>query len=278
MTRPGLLVAALLLVVGCAGGPQPRPDAALLRKQVAQALIAKRNWAGVTRPLQRLAADRPGDPDLHAMLGTVYREQGLHDEAEAAFQTALQLDPRHAEAWNGLGMLRDVRHDAGDGAVEAFRKAVAIAPNHPTYYNNLGVALFRRGQDLPALEAFRKGLQRDPGVRRIRNNLGFTYGRLGHYQLAKREFYRAGPPGEAENNLGWVYELGGDPETACTCYREAARLEPTLVVVQSNLTRACAAAAAIERERGGVETAQLPVPPPKAASVTPRVAAKRRMP
>ncbi|MSP60028.1 MAG: tetratricopeptide repeat protein [Myxococcales bacterium] len=243
MSRAFPIVACMAaLASGCAAGAGQLAaggDPASLRKQLAATLIAHRAFAAATQPLRDLVVMKPRDPDVRVMLGDVYREQGLHDESEREYRFALQLDGRRADAHSGIGILFEARGDGADKAIDEFRKAIELQPGQPAFYNNLGFALYKRGRDLEAIEAYRKGLQQDPTVRRMRNNLGFAYGRLGHWNHAKREFYRAGSKGEAENNLGHVYEQSGDAPAACDRYREAARLEPTLAVVQANLARTC---------------------------------------
>ncbi len=58
-------------------------------------------------------------------------------EAELKFKQAVELDPRNANAWNGLGWSQ---FNAGKDeiAIRAFQKAVQIAPDHPAALNGLG--------------------------------------------------------------------------------------------------------------------------------------------
>ncbi len=245
--RAAVLVAALAALSGCAhpGGLAARPaDPVALRKQVAATLLTQHAWAAATEPLRTLEAERPRDADVHVMLGACYREQGEYDQAEQQYRTALRLDGKRADAWGGLGLTRELRGDPGDGPLDDLRKAIALRPDVAAHHNNLGFALYLRGRDLDAVEAYRKGLARDPGAARLRNNLGFAYGRLGQWNLAKREFERGGTKAEADNNLGYVYEKAGDLDAACERYREAAAAAPAPAAVQANLTRACGALAA----------------------------------
>jgi Flp pilus assembly protein TadD len=55
-----------------------------------------------------LARDNPGP---HIGRGVVAMQTGCHDEAEKAFNDALHLDDRCAEAYGGLGMLYQQRAD-----------------------------------------------------------------------------------------------------------------------------------------------------------------------
>jgi tetratricopeptide (TPR) repeat protein/tRNA A-37 threonylcarbamoyl transferase component Bud32 len=59
------------------------------------------------------------------------------DEAAAKFQQAVQLAPRDANAWNGLGW---ATFNAGNSpaAEKAFQKVLSLEPNHPAALNGLG--------------------------------------------------------------------------------------------------------------------------------------------
>jgi arylsulfatase A-like enzyme/Flp pilus assembly protein TadD len=76
-------------------------------------------------------------------------------KAAADFRRAVELDPRYASAWNGLGVSSS---QAGDinGAIEAWRKAVALKPDLGFALYNLGLGLLARGQKTEALEALTK--------------------------------------------------------------------------------------------------------------------------
>lgn len=58
-------------------------------------------------------------------------------EAAAKFEESVKLDPRGANAWNGLGWAR-FNGGASEAAVPAFEKAVELEPSHPAALNGLG--------------------------------------------------------------------------------------------------------------------------------------------
>lgn len=184
-------------------------------------------------------------------MGVALREQGLYDEAEQEFRIAIKVEPRCAAAHAGLGILRDLRGDEGDQAVEDLRRAVALDPRVPAYFNNLGFALYLRDRLTEAVVAYRGGLRLDPGEHRIRNNLGFVYARLGHLHRAKREFEHAGPPAAVANNLGVAAEQARDLDAACDSYRRALALDAELAPARVNRDRLCAAGHAAEGDGNG---------------------------
>ncbi len=235
----------LILAAGCShAGAQSEPervkvDGGALRKELAAALVSHHEWGAASRLLLELAAQRPGDPELHTMLGNVYREQGLFEQAERAYAIAIRLDPKGAAAYAGRGILREARGERGEQAMTDFQMAIRLQPNEGAYHNNLGVALYARGRYQEAEAALQDGLQRDPFSRRMRNNLGCVYGKLRQFDRARREFEHGGNEDEARNNLGYVYEQEGDLRSACALYRAAVAGDSALEVAVENARRAC---------------------------------------
>jgi len=252
MTLRALAVTAVLCA-GCAAqkANSPTPNPTALRKQLARTLLGYREWAMASQPLRELVIVHPEDSEVRAMLGTTYRELGLYGEAEVEYQTACKLDPRQAEAHEGLGILADLRGDKGDAALASLQKAIELQPENAAFYNNLGFAYYQRGRFADAEAAFHEALRRDPSMRRSRNNLGFTYAQRGDFQGASREFERGGSRAMAVNNLGFVLERTGKPEAACERYRQAEQLDPLFEIARSNAARVCAGGS-LSPERSGL--------------------------
>jgi TolB-like protein/Flp pilus assembly protein TadD len=71
----------------------------------------------------------PNDAELWLWMGTVHRRLGNWEEVFAAFEKAVQLDPRNADVfWNLGGITYDLTHRYAD-AVRAFDKALVLAPD-----------------------------------------------------------------------------------------------------------------------------------------------------
>ncbi len=85
------------------------------------------------------------------------------DEAAAKFARAVQLDPKKADAWNGLGWA-SFNSGKYPEAEKAFQSALALEPNHPAALNGLGqLYLAQKKNDLA--EAFLlKGAARAPAA------------------------------------------------------------------------------------------------------------------
>ena len=70
-------------------------------------------------------------------LGTVLHDLGEHEQAIKAFEAALELDNRFADAWNNLG---ETLRDKGDmpEAMRCYKEALKAEPQHDRALYNLG--------------------------------------------------------------------------------------------------------------------------------------------
>ncbi len=105
----------------------------------------------------------------HSNIGAELLRQGKVAEAAAEFRLAVTADPGYAAAWRNLGYALDQQKQL-DEAVAAYQKAVKLEPELSTH-NNLGVLYDRQGQYDQAIQEFEKALKLDPGNATVRKNL-----------------------------------------------------------------------------------------------------------
>jgi len=122
----------------------------------------------------------PRQPGLHEELGSEYRNAGKPQEAEAAFQEELEIDPYNVLARYKLGVLAVERND-GAKAKELIEAALREKPGlrHADY--NLGRAEMQIGNDTVAAEHFQLATktETDPDVlQQSWFQLGIVYRRL----------------------------------------------------------------------------------------------------
>jgi tetratricopeptide (TPR) repeat protein len=119
-------------------------------------------------------------------------------EARAAYERALELDPRRADAHVNLGRQLHLAGERGR-AEPHYREAVRLDPDDPTPHFNLGVLLEESGQREDAVHAYRQAILRDPDFADAHCNLGLLLESLGRRQEAVRHLMAArklsGPPG-----------------------------------------------------------------------------------
>ena len=107
------------------------------------------------------------------------------DQAQAAYERVIELDPTHADAHVNLGRLRHERK-APAAAEKHYRAALASDPEHDTAAFNLGVALEDLGRMREAIEAYELALSLDPDNSDAHYNIAGLYERRGDKAAALR--------------------------------------------------------------------------------------------
>ena len=116
--------------------------------------------------------------------GNAHYQARAWNEAGAALERSLALDPRQANAWYRLGNVREEQGRGDAAAVACFEKAVALDPSQARAWNNLGSAQQRLGQLDLAFASYREAMQADPGLAQACLNLGRLAGTRGDQALA----------------------------------------------------------------------------------------------
>jgi Flp pilus assembly protein TadD len=93
----------------------------------ARAAIAREAWAPAEARLAPLTRAAPDVAELWSLLGLVRRKQGALDSAEAAYDRALALDPRHRGALEYMGELRLMQDDL-PGALALLARLETLCP------------------------------------------------------------------------------------------------------------------------------------------------------
>ncbi len=117
-------------------------------------------------------------------------EAASGSRAREAYQRALDLEPRMAEAHVNLGRLLHLAGERGR-AEPHYREAVSLAPDDPTPHFNLGVLLDELGRRDEAVHAYRQAILRDPDFADAHCNLGLLLESLGRRQEAVRHLMAA---------------------------------------------------------------------------------------
>ena len=139
----------------------PIPAAAQASYDRALAAMRAEDWLRAESELGQLTRDYPAYVGPQVNLAIVYRNEKRANDARAALDRALAIDPKHAVANNELGILL---REAGkfEEAERAYRRALETDPSYALAHYNLGVLLdvyLRRGAEAIAqYEAYQSSL------------------------------------------------------------------------------------------------------------------------
>ncbi|MCA9538556.1 MAG: tetratricopeptide repeat protein [Myxococcales bacterium] len=182
----------------------------------------------------------PAAPDGYAALGYVLLQAAEFDDAIAAFDEALRLDPTHAAALNNLGTAFYMKHDLD--AAEAQFEAVLSSPaandrSQSIALSNLAELLMLQGAYEDAERLYRDAIEACPDGAWSYMGLAATYDVSGRYDEAintmidgwerdsnglsrvNTHFFQ---PEWAWQRDALIAEIEGEPKTAIALWRKVA--------------------------------------------------------
>ncbi|MGI8893652.1 MAG: tetratricopeptide repeat protein [Bacteroidia bacterium] len=212
--------------------------------------------------LQRAVAIWNSYADAHYMLGKVYIEKRLPQNAVQSFQLAaanknfsnaafyqdyalaygnlgdasnaieylekaLTFEPGSAETYSNLGLYyTDLKQF--DKAVNSLQTAINLKPDFAKAHYNLGLAYAMSGQFQSAVIPFQKAIELNTEYTDAYNNLGNTFSALGEYREALKAYEKVlqlqPNHSKALQNIGITYKILGDEEKSAFYMNKAASL------------------------------------------------------
>jgi Tfp pilus assembly protein PilF len=169
---------------------EPIPAAAQSAYDRALAALREGDWLRAESELWQLTRDYPAYPGPQVNLAIVYRHEKRPDDARAALDRALAVDPKHAAGNNELGIL--LREQGKfEEAERAYRRALETDPDYALAHYNLGVLLDvylrRGGEAIEQYEAYQSSLS-EPDKK------------VAGWLIDLRRRFRAGAPQVAKEN------------------------------------------------------------------------------
>jgi tetratricopeptide (TPR) repeat protein len=123
-------------------------------------------------------------------LGSVAVAQGRFDDALTEYAAALVLDPQFAEVHNKVANLHAARGDS-DLAKAAWKKAMEAAPDDYHAWMNMGAVLSMEGDLDGAAELLGEAVRRAPGHARAHFNYGYVLFKIDRHDDALAHFAAA---------------------------------------------------------------------------------------
>jgi tetratricopeptide (TPR) repeat protein len=163
----------------------------------------------------------PNDEDAPYMLGRIYYQASMVDQAMGQFQRVLKIDAHSYKAYDNLGLCYEAKGD-NDQALRYFLTAVKLVENdHPEYdsaYADLAELLLKTDNAQKAYDAASKAAKRNPYSARNFYLGAKALQQLGKFDLCINWLQRsiALDPNypEPEYLLAHVYRELGEPEKA----------------------------------------------------------------
>ncbi|MBE88787.1 MAG: hypothetical protein CMM76_05020 [Rhodospirillaceae bacterium] len=195
--------------------------------------------------------------DLMTEAAQLY-EIGDIDGARSTFELIISMDPGHADALFGLGVLEE-QADNAEGAKKHYEAAVTSEPNHAPSLVNLGNALRNERQFEAAIKLLERAADLAPEIPLVHNNFGIALHQGGLIERAVPVFQKAlalAPDfAEAHCNLGAVFADLDRFEQAIHYFERALELVPDFAPAMANLGNALNGLHRIEEAINALEKA-----------------------
>ncbi|MDH3212294.1 MAG: adenylate/guanylate cyclase domain-containing protein [Myxococcales bacterium] len=176
---------------------------------------SERSIAKLDRTARRSAALDERDPNAQLAMGLAFRIAGQREQAMAAFERTIQLNPSSSYAYFALGAYL-AQAGRPDDAIAHLEKAVRLSPNDPmmgSYLGAIATTHFVAGRYEEAVAWARRSLQRSPDFLHARSLLAAgcaQRGRMDEARSAVQAVLRL-DPGYSLSTVRSAYP-SGDPD------------------------------------------------------------------
>jgi tetratricopeptide (TPR) repeat protein len=202
-------------------------------------LSAMKRWEEAIAAYQQLLGLQPKHAQGWNNLGILLTSLGRSEEAISAYRQALTLTPDAAEVINNLGNALHYQGRA-DEAIAMYQRVLTLNPKAGDVMTNMGVVQLKQGKVPEAIASFKRALKIQPTCYRTMTNLGVALFKLRRIGESSECFARAlaiNPNShEALNGMGVIYQHAGRLDDSIACYRKAVALHPHYADALNNLS------------------------------------------
>jgi tetratricopeptide (TPR) repeat protein len=232
------------------------------RLRAAIALDALNRTDEAAAELNRMAAERPQDPEPLVELGDLLRARNRFTDAVGAYDAAIAripaTEPRQWRLYysRGAALERSGQWARAEGDL---KRALELQPDQPLVLNYLGYSWIDRGEHLAeGLNMVKRAVELRPDDGYIVDSLGWAYYRLGEFGNATRQLEKAiellPEDPTINDHLGDAYWQEGRVVEARYQWRRALQFKPEadqVRTIESKLDRGIAKLPAAAATRGG---------------------------
>ena len=232
------------------------------RLRAAAALDRLERTQEAAATLERMAAERPRDPEPLVQLGDIMRGRSRFGEAVAAYDVALgRVDNVQSQHWRLFYSRAAALERSGQWSrAEAdLRHALELQPDQPLVLNYLGYSWIDRGENLgQGLKMVQRAVELRPNDGYIVDSLGWAYYRLGDFANATQFLEKAiellPEDPTVNDHLGDAYWQEGRVVEARYQWRRALQFKPEadqVKTIETKLDQGIAKLPAAAATRGG---------------------------
>ena len=237
---------------------------------------------------QRAARAAPGDANLWFLLGYAARLDGKGQQSVDAYNHGLKLNSGSLEGLSGLAQSYRMM-GRNDDAIALLKRVVAADPRRIDDAISLGELYIKLGNNESALPWLRRAEQSQPATRselllaiayqrlkqldkanqylelakgrapnnpEVQRSLGGFYLETGNYPEAIKELSAIRDPrSDVKAELGYAYQLNGNPTESARLYTEAANGAPRDLNLQLSAAQAEVAIGSIDNANGFLKRA-----------------------
>ena len=198
------------------------------------------NMAGTEQICREMLDAFPDSYMLLNVLGAAVQAQGRIEEAIAAFDRMLRLNPDFAEGYYNRGVAFSELGQTQE-AVQDYSRTVELNPDFYNAHLNLGLVLESLGHCDQAVQSFNQAIALEPDNALAYNNRAFSLMNAAKLDAALKDCEKATAidPNlpEIHNIRGLIYDKLGKNQRAVNSFKQALKLKPGSVQFKVNLAK-----------------------------------------
>ena len=222
-------------------------DISYFRGLAAFAEETPKSYGRAVAEFRKVIRLRPNDANAHYMLGTTLKCcSSDRSGAAAEYRMAIKLNPNFVDAHTKLGMAlaEGVSAKDADEAIAAFQTAIRLEPDSmPEVHYHLGLLLFRHKEDIDgAITELSTSLRLQPIAPAVHQLLGAALqkkgdleGAIAAYRAAIESDTYTTISGSIYKDLGLALQAKGELQEAIAAFRKAVDLNPSVSTYHYNL-------------------------------------------
>jgi tetratricopeptide (TPR) repeat protein len=188
---------------------EERGDLYMARKMYREAIDTYNDGLKSIPGGRRASPEVDGKPNPAAVLwdkiGIAYHQLGDMNGARKAYERAIKVDKKYADAINNVGTVFYAEKKYRS-AISRYTRALQYAPDSASIWSNLGTAWYARGKFDLMTQAYTKALQLDPDVFEKHGSVGTRMQDRGVTDKARYHFEMARMyAGTGKNDLALQY-------------------------------------------------------------------------